>query len=70
MTTHTLQKHSFPDGGWVIHKATLPDRKGHFSAWFDASGKLLDAEQRLSNWATRNATQHQKTDLQHYYGTK
>ncbi len=39
-----IQKATFTDGGFVLHKI-----KGNFngkaSAWFDAQGVLLDAEQ-------------------------
>lgn len=34
----------FPDGGYVVHKLT-GSFAGRCSAWFDASGRMLDAEQ-------------------------
>ena len=39
-----IQHSTFPDGGFVLHKVTFPMFAGRFSAWFDRSGKLLDAE--------------------------
>ena len=32
-------------GGFALHKVTPPTFKGRCSAWFDADGNLLDAEQ-------------------------
>ncbi len=43
-----LQFHWFSNGGCVIHKMWVKGYVGHFSAWFDADGNLLDAEQRIS----------------------
>lgn len=40
-----VQVARFPDGGFVLHRVTLPDSAGRFSAWFSKGGKLLDAEQ-------------------------
>lgn len=34
----------FENGGFVIHKITLPGSCCKFSAWFSPEGKLLDAE--------------------------
>jgi len=48
-----IQKAEFSNGGFVLHKVTLPDVAGTFSAWYDASGKLLDAEQRTSSGVSR-----------------
>ena len=38
-----IQYSRFSNGGYVLHKITGYWR-GHCSAWFDAGGKLLDAE--------------------------
>ena len=32
----------FPDGGFVMHKASVGGK--NYSAWFDRSGKIIDAE--------------------------
>ena len=40
-----MQKHTFEGGGFVIHKIRLESYAGRFSAWFDAKGDLVDAEQ-------------------------
>lgn len=37
----TIQKQTFPDGGFVLHKIG-----GNTSAWYDSKGNLLDAEYR------------------------
>ena len=39
-----IQHSTFPDGGFVLHKVTLPSCDGRFSAWYDAKGTLIDAE--------------------------
>jgi hypothetical protein len=40
-----IQFRSFGPGlGFVLHRVTFPMFAGRFSAWFDASGALLDAE--------------------------
>jgi len=44
-----IQLSRFPDGGFVIHKISVDGASGRFSAWFDATGKLLDAEQLIGN---------------------
>lgn len=38
-----MQVSKFTTGGFVIHKATIPNRSGHYSAWYDIVGKLIDA---------------------------
>ena len=40
-----MQISKFEAGGFVIHRKMLPGRVGRFSAWYDSSGNLLDAEQ-------------------------
>lgn len=40
----TMQKNTFPDGGFVLHKIFSFTTKGHHSAWYDKDGNLLDAE--------------------------
>jgi hypothetical protein len=42
-----IQKAIFPDGGFVRHKIT-GDFSGKCSAWYDKTGKLIDAEQILN----------------------
>jgi hypothetical protein len=39
-----MQKATFDGGGYVLHKIT-GSFSGRASAWFDAYGKMLDAEQ-------------------------
>lgn len=39
-----MQFISYPNGGFCIHKITLPGLPGRVSAWFDQSGKLIDHE--------------------------
>lgn len=39
-----MQLSVFHTGGFVAHKVTVGRCKRHVSAWFDASGRLLDAE--------------------------
>ena len=41
-----MQKAIFPNGGFVLHKIT-GDFSGKCSAWYDKTGKLVDAEQIL-----------------------
>lgn len=33
--------------GFVLHKVMLKETSGHFSAWFDEKGQIIDAEQIL-----------------------
>ena len=44
-----LQYHFFPDNSFVVHKAF----DGKTSAWYDAQGRLLDAEFRDTRGHTR-----------------
>jgi hypothetical protein len=44
MASHRVQCHRFADGGFVLHKITDPKLTGRLSAWFDASGQLIDCE--------------------------
>lgn len=44
MASHRVQCHRFADGGFVLHKITAPNLVGRLSAWFDASGTLIDCE--------------------------
>ncbi|MCA3186959.1 MAG: hypothetical protein INH13_25740 [Cupriavidus sp.] len=39
-----MQVKRFDSGGFVIHKIRIPESKLRFSAWYDASGQLLDVE--------------------------
>lgn len=39
-----MQKHSFTNGGFVIHNINFDKIGGRFSAWFDKDGTLQDAE--------------------------
>lgn len=43
-TVTMIQHKTFTTGGYVLHRVSVPTISGHCSAWFDASGKLLDAE--------------------------
>jgi hypothetical protein len=38
------QRADFSNGGYVVHKIAPPGVRCRASAWFDASGSLLDAE--------------------------
>jgi hypothetical protein len=41
------QFHGFPDGSFTLHRVVGgPIKKGHCSGWFDAAGKLMDAEHK------------------------
>ena len=54
-----MQKQTFSTGGFVLHKVPHPhDDCTHMSAWYDASGRLLDAEviNRQSRALPRNAS--------------
>ena len=42
-----IQKQTFQNGGFVLHH--IPYNGGKLSAWFDADGKLIDAEYFLQN---------------------
>jgi hypothetical protein len=44
-----MQVAKFHDGGYVVHKIILGGYKGRFSAWFDKSRTLLDAEQLIGD---------------------
>ena len=45
MKTEQIQIARFHDGGFVLHKVTSAPCEGRCSAWFDAKGGMLDAEQ-------------------------
>ena len=45
-----IQKCSFPDGGFVLHKIT-GDFSGHCSAWYKKDGSLIDIEVILNGRA-------------------
>ena len=57
-----MEKQTFSAGGFVLHKVPHPqDDYAHMSAWYDASGRLLDAEvinrqSRQSRALPRNAS--------------
>ncbi len=50
-----MQINKYAGGGWVIHKITLNDSKGHFSVYLDEDKNLIDAEQviRLSSYQVK-----------------
>ena len=58
-----MQKHAFANGGFVIHKIRIEPFAGRFSAWFDASGALLDAEQIDALNRSRRVTSRQRSRL-------
>jgi hypothetical protein len=39
-----VQISRFENGGFVVHKIPCPSSGNRCSAWFDAEGKILDAE--------------------------
>jgi hypothetical protein len=45
-----IQHSAFPDGGFVLHRIVFASENGRFSAWFDARGKVLDAECLFTHW--------------------
>ena len=45
-----MQISKFEAGGFVVHNKKLPGRVGRFSAWYDETGNLIDAEQITSNF--------------------
>jgi hypothetical protein len=47
---------SFSNGtqGFILHNVALASKwSGRCSAWYDANGKLLDAEQYVGTWTKR-----------------
>ncbi len=56
-----IQFHKFENGGFVLHKIMIRGTK--YSAWFDARGNLLGAEQFCRN-CTRNVAQRCNRILQ------
>jgi hypothetical protein len=42
----TIQVNRRPDGGYAVHKITLPKRLSTYSAYFDNRGQLIDAGRR------------------------
>lgn len=44
-----MQVQRFTNGSGVAHKVHLSGYHGHFSVWFDAGGKLTDAERFHAN---------------------
>ena len=58
-----MQKHAFANGGFVIHKIRIEPFAGRFSAWFDATGALLDAEQIDALNRSRRVTSRQWSRL-------
>lgn len=50
-----IQKQTFSTGGFVLHR--IPYNGGKLSAWFDADGKLIDAEYFL-----RSGKRYRTTD--------
>lgn len=43
-----IQKATFSDGGFILHKIKLACVKGKCSAWYDSNGVLIDAERITS----------------------
>lgn len=39
-----MQRHNFPNGGFVLHAVTIGASR--YSAWFDADGSIHDAERK------------------------
>lgn len=39
-----MQKQTFSNGGFVLHRIPARNCNGKLSAWFDAQGALLDIE--------------------------
>ena len=60
-----MQIAHFTNGGYVVHKVQYCGRK--YSAWFDADGKLTDAEGFKGNKSIR-VGQSAKDFLQASYG--
>lgn len=56
-----MQISRFSTGGYVIHKILLQRGKGRFSAWYDKTGKLLDAEQIFDSGQTRQVVENGPT---------
>ena len=49
-----MQLSRFSNGGYVLHKVTTRlNHRSHCSAWFDADGKLVDAELIFRDGTTR-----------------
>jgi len=62
-----MQVAKFTTGGYVVHKAQYCGRK--YSAWFDASGKLTDAQGFAGNKSIR-VGETAKQFLQAVYGDR
>jgi hypothetical protein len=62
-----MQIAHFTTGGYVVHKAQYCGRK--YSAWFDASGKLIDA-QGFSGTKSIRVGETAKQFLQAVYGDR
>ena len=59
-----MQVFQFSDGGFVAHRVTRAQwPKARFSVWFDAAGKILDAEALYGHERSRNATFAQRESL-------
>ena len=43
----TIQPVRYHDGGFCLHKIELCAYRGHFSAWYEPDGSMLDAEERF-----------------------
>lgn len=61
-----MQIAHFSNGGYVVHKAQYCGRK--YSAWFDASGKLLDAQGFSGNGKSIRVGDTARQFLQAVYG--
>jgi hypothetical protein len=53
-----IQKQTFSTGGFVLHR--IPYNGGKLSAWFDAEGKLTDAEYFLQSGKRYRTTDNAK----------
>lgn len=67
-----IQVSRFHDGGFVLHKIPREGMEGsrerlQYSAWYDAAGKLLDAELFLANDTTRPVSGRSK-NVREYLG--
>lgn len=63
-----MQIAHFSNGGYVVHKAQYCGRK--YSAWFDASGKLTDAEGFTSAGKSIRVGKTARQFLQAVYGNR
>lgn len=62
----TVQKLTFPSGGFVLHKIRLIGSPRRFSAWYDSEGNLIDSRAIDSQGREYEPSESQKKALQNF----